>query len=204
MAGEWFMDVASLEDGEWVRWNSELAKQRDDVAQAVSEFEAHSGDHGKAAAMATAWLRQDAMLEQACVTRLLLADGHVAAFYALASGETRLTSSSKLERMGIRGGSRVGSSHIEWIARDRRAAKGTGLLAVQHAIYVALRVARDQGNRALTLDPFDTKTQAMWEAQGFHKSQTQLESGLRRLYVPLFGVDYGRLKRAAMGQPKTD
>jgi hypothetical protein len=197
---EWHFSIRDAADGEWLRWDSATASERPDLVEAVADFEAFAGKNDRAAREATAWLRQDSQREEACVTRILVVESHVAMFYAMASGETSITSSKRLERMGIHGGSRVGSSHIEWIGRDRRAPSGIGWLAIQHAITVALRISRLQGNRAMTLDPYDADTQAMWEAMGFHKSQTELDDGLRRLYIPLFGQDYGSLKRAS-GSP---
>jgi len=99
--------------------------------------------------------------------------------------------------MGITAGTRLSTSHLEWVGRDRRAPFGAGNHAVMHAIAVAKKVAELQGNRALTLDPFDAETQAMWLQKGFHKTQTELGDGLRRLYIPLFGLDYGSMKRDA-------
>jgi hypothetical protein len=192
--GDWGVSDVNVANGEWFVWNKETAEQHSELVDAVAAFEAQ-GKNEKAAGEATAWLKHAALDEAACVTRILVADNHVLAFYALASGEISLTSGRKLKKMGIEGGVRVGSSHVEWIGRDYRAPAGAGIAAIQHAIVVAVRVAALQGNRALTMDPYDAETQAMWESKGFHKSQTELAEGLRRLYVPLFGMDYGRLER---------
>ncbi len=191
---DWALAGADLDDGEWFRWDRQTRDDRPDIAEAVAEFDAHSSN-AKAAAAANAWFCNEALDEAACVTRVLLVEGRIASFYGLASGEVRLTSTKKLERMGIMGGSRVGSSHVEWVARDRRSPPGAGVLAVKHAIYVAYVIADLQGNRALTMDPFDKETEAMWRDKGFHRSQTELDDGLRRLYLPLYGAYYGSFDR---------
>ena len=69
---------------------------------------------------------------------------------------------------------------MEWIARDDRA-PGAGQLALKHAIATAVRVSLLQGNRALTLDPYDSGTAAMWKGIGFRNSQVDLGEGLKRL-----------------------
>jgi hypothetical protein len=190
MDDEWSLSSADLSNGEWFTWDHGVAADRLDLAQAIRDFDAHR-KNPDAADKATEWLRNEAVGEEACVTRLLVANDHVAAFYALASGEIKLTSGKRLEAMGIQGGARVGSSHVEWIARDRRA-PGAGKLAIHHAIATAVRVSRLQGNRALTLDPYDLGTAEMWKQLGFRNSQTELSDGLQRLFVPLFGRRYGR------------
>ena len=111
--------------------------------------------------------------EAACVTRLFVVKNHVAAFYALSSAEARLTSSSKLQRMGIMSGGRMGRRTWNGFVATARAS-GTSLYAVKHAIFVATKIAALQGNRALTLDPFDEETQDIWKAEGFHMTQTEL------------------------------
>ncbi|HWT95676.1 MAG TPA: hypothetical protein VN238_21940 [Solirubrobacteraceae bacterium] len=203
-SADWSLSRHDTETGEWFRWDAATAGKHPGLAAAVADFEAHGGKNAEAAARATAWLKDDALREAACVTRILVANGHVAAFYALASGEMILTSAKKLERLGIQGGQRVGSSHVEWIARDRRAHAGAGWLAVEHAIDLALRyVSRLQGNRVVTMDSYDQATQEMWRARGLRLSQSGDADGLRRLYIPLFGVDYGSLSRAADRGPET-
>jgi hypothetical protein len=194
LTDDWHVSSDHLLDGEWYRWDRPTAEDNASITEAVADFDA-GGRNAKAAAAANAWFKHEAIHEAACVTRLLVVNGHIAAFYALSSAEAALTSSSKLERMGVLGGSRLGASHLEWIGRDRRAPAGAGELAVKHAIYVAKKVAELQGNRALTLDPFDAETQEMWKSKGFHVTQTDLDGGLRRLYIPLFGSYYGKMKR---------
>jgi hypothetical protein len=179
---DWTLDEAALGGGEWVLWNTETAEDPRIVA-AVEAFEPHSTT-SNAASDAAAWLKGAAKHESACITRLLMVGDRLAAFYALASGEVTITSGKARERMGVQGGERVGSSHVEWIARDRRTPPGAGDLALKHAIYVATEVATLQGNCALTLDPFDAETSTMWKRKGFAATQTEIgNAGLRRLYL---------------------
>jgi len=194
MTDEWTLNANDLEKGEWFQWNRQVAEDMPGLAEAVGCFEAYS-KNGAAAQEGTEWLRHRAIHVTACVTRILVAAGHVAAFYALSSGEAVITSRKHREQMGG-DGVRFGSSHVEWIARDRRAPAGAGDDALRHAIFVATRVAELQGNVILTLDPFDAETQAMWRSKGLRNSQTvDAEGNLKRLYLPLTGRYMGPFNR---------
>jgi hypothetical protein len=190
----WKLSPGDLQDGEWFQWNIQIAEERPDLAGAVADFEAYS-KNAAAAEEGTAWLRKRSAELTACVTRILVTQGHVAAFYALSSGEAIITSEKHQAQMGG-AGARFGSSHVEWIARDHRAPSGAGDKALRHAIYVAILVAELQGNAILTLDPFDLETQEMWRQKGLRNSQTEDEDGvLRRLYLPITGPYLGPFDR---------
>lgn len=186
---------------EWFVWNEATAAQHPELEQAVADFEADGKANATAAEDVTRWFRREAIRQGACVTRILVADGHVAAFYALSSGEMTLGSSQNLKTMGMHvplGPPRswdVGASHIEVIGRDHRAPPGVGMVAIQHAISVARLVANLQGTLALTLDPADAPTQEMWCRRGFWRTERNAGTGLRRLYVPLRGPHYGSIPR---------
>jgi hypothetical protein len=195
VAGDWEISLEKAQSGEWFQWNLQIAEEREELKEAVAEFEAYSKNE-KAAQEGTAWLRDLSAETTTCVTRILVAHGHIAAFYALTSGEAIVTSEKHQKQMGHEGGSRLGSSHVEWIARDRRASGGAGDLALRHAIFVATEVNRIQGNPILTLDPFDLETQQMWRNKGLRNSQTVDEAGeLHRLYLPLTGPYMGPFDR---------
>jgi hypothetical protein len=81
------------------------------------------------------------------------------------------------------------------VARDRRAPSGAGKYLLKHALGIAALTDSLQGNRALTLDPRDSLTQEMWLKQGFRRTETELDGGLRRLYAPVFGPYWGSLER---------
>ncbi len=190
----WELDADDLHDGEWFQWNLQVAEERPELVPAVADFEAYSKNKA-AAKEGTDWFRDKSADLASCVTRILIAGGHVAAFYALSSGEAIITSEKHQLQMGG-GGARFGSSHVEWIARDRRAPSGAGDKALRHAIYVAILVAELQGNVILTLDPFDLETQEMWRQKGLRNSQTKDEGGeLHRLYLPLYGPYLGPFDR---------
>lgn len=195
VAGDaWELSANDLHDAEWFQWNLQVAEEHPELAAAVAEFEAYSKNEA-AAKEGTEWFRDRAIELTSCVTRILVVNGHVAAFYALSSGEAIISSEKHQAQMGG-GGARFGSSHVEWIARDRRAAAGAGDKALRHAIYVATLVAELQGNVILTLDPFDLETQEMWRQKGLRNSQTKDEDGdLRRLYLPLYGPYLGPFDR---------
>ena len=194
VAGDWTLSAEDVKDGEWFQWNLQVAEERPDLGTAVSEFEAYS-KNAAAAEEGTSWFRDCSAELTACVTRILVAQEHVAAFYALSSGEAIITSEKYQEQMGG-GSARFGSSHVEWIARDRRAPAGAGDKALRHAIYIAILVGDLQGNAILTLDPFDSETQAMWRQKGLRNSQTEDENGqLKRLYLPISGPYMGPFDR---------
>src|SRR5215204_1555118 len=186
MPDDWTLSVADLAKGEWFQWNRQVAEEVPQLMEAVAGFEAYSKNEA-AAREGTEWLQHRATEVTACVTRILVVAERVAAFYALSSGEAVITSEKHRKQMGG-DGIRFGSSHVEWIARDRRAPAGAGDDALRHAIFVATRVAELQGNVILTLDPFDAETQEMWRSKGLRNSQTIDNAGeLKRLYLPLAG-----------------
>ncbi len=197
----WRLTEADLGRAEWFVWNDEVAETAPELREAVAEFEADGAANATAAADVTQWFRREAVLQGACITRMLVVDGHVATFYALSSGEMSLGATDNLKAMGMHvplgppRDWRVGVSHIEVIGRDHRAPPGVGMVAIRHAISMAKYVANLQGNLAVTLDPADRKTQEMWRRRGFARTGREAGDGLRRLYVPLRGPYYGPIDR---------
>lgn len=197
----WHLSESDMERAEWFLWNPEVAAERPDLQAAVADFEADGSANATAAEGVTRWFLREAIRQGACITRILVVDGHVATFYALSSGEMSLGATDNLKAMGMHvplGPPRdwtVGASHIEVIGRDHRAPPGVGMIAIQHAISMAKYVANLQGTLALTLDPADMKTQEMWRRRGFARTGRSAGNGLRRLYVPLFGPYYGPIDR---------
>jgi len=197
----WKLSESDMERAEWFLWNAEVAEAEPELREAVNEFEADGSANVTAAEDVTRWFCREAIRQGACITRMLVVNGHVATFYALSSGEMSLGAADNLKAMGMHvplGPPRdwtVGASHIEVIGRDHRAPSGVGMIAIQHAILMAKHVAGLQGNLALTLDPADPKTQEMWRRRGFARSEREVGAGLRRLYLPLFGPYYGPIDR---------
>lgn len=197
----WHLTEADMERAEWFLWNAEAAETAPELRGAVAEFEADGAANATAAEDVTRWFHREAVHQGACLTRMLVVDGHVATFYALSSGEMSLGATDNLKAMGMHvplGPPRdwtVGASHIEVIGRDHRAPPGVGMIAIQHAVSVAKYVADLQGNLALTLDPADRKTQEMWRRRGFARSEREVGAGLRRLYLPLRGPYHGPIDR---------
>lgn len=131
----WQLSEPNMEQAEWFLWNPEIAAERPDRQEAVAEFEADRAANETAAEDVTRWFRREAVDQGACVTRILVVEGH---------------------------------------------AKVTATL---------------QGTLALTLDPADKKTQAMWLRRGFVRTMRRAGPGLHRLYVPLRGPYYGPIDR---------
>lgn len=196
---EWHLTDDDLHRAEWFRWDASVADDRPDLAEAVAAFDAFSERNPSAAQHVTEWFVAHAQVQRACVTRIMVSEGRVAAFYSLSSAEMSIGATQNLTEMGVfrepgpPDSFRVGSSHVEFIARDRRSPPGTGKFALRHAFGVATITAGMQGNLALTLDPADHATEAMWRAQGFRNTERTLTGGLRRLYHPIFGPAYGPL-----------
>jgi hypothetical protein len=197
----WKLSESDMERAEWFLWNAEVAEAEPELCEAVNEFEADGSANTAAAEDVTRWFRREAVRQGACITRMLVVNGHVATFYALSSGEMSLGAADNLKAMGMHvplGPPRnwtVGASHIEVIGRDHRAPPGVGMVAIRHAISMAKYVAGLQGNLAVTLDPADLKTQEMWRRRGFARSERQVGAALRRLYLPLRGPYYGPIER---------
>jgi hypothetical protein len=197
----WKLSASDMDRAEWFLWNAEVAATSPDLCKAVAEFEADGAANTTAAEGVTRWFRREAARQGACITRILVVDSHIAAFYALSSGEMSLGATDNLKAMGMHvplgppRDWRVGVSHIEVIGRDHRAPPGVGMIAIRHAISMAKYVADLQGTLALTLDPADLKTQEMWRRRGFARTGRAAGDGLRRLYVPLRGPYYGPIDR---------
>jgi hypothetical protein len=197
----WKLSKSDVERAEWFLWSPETAAERPELREAVADFQADGSANQTAAEDVSRWFRREAIHQGACVTRILVVDDHVAAFYALSSGEMMLGSPDNLRQMGVHialgAGSdwTVGASHIEVIGRDRRAPSGAGMVAIKHAITVAKLAATLQGTLALTLDPADRNTQEMWLRRGFVRTMRAAGPGLRRLFVPLRGPYYGPIDR---------
>lgn len=172
------------ENDEWFILSRDLLEGREDIRRAIEAFE---GDpRHPVSAEGADWLKKAAIYERACITRLLLNGGYLAAFYGLASAEVTITRPKELERLGIHGGRRVPASHMDWVVRSRYF-KGIGERVLLHATVVARDVATAQGNLVLSLDPYDDGTATMWRGFGFTQSATEVGEGLRRMYLPLFG-----------------
>jgi hypothetical protein len=201
MAHEFGIGLEELDHAEWFLCAPDVLHEHAPLASAIAEFEATAEKNPDAADEATRWLQEDAAKQQAAVTRLMVASGHLVGFYTLVSAEMEISATQNLQdlgyhrRLGPAGLVRIGSSHIEVISRDRRAPSGAGKYLVKHALGIAALTDNLQGNRAITLDPRDGVTQEMWLRQGFRRTDTELGGGMRRLYAPVFGPYWGSLER---------
>jgi hypothetical protein len=183
-------DVWAQNGDEWFSWNTETAETYPELADAVGQFQ--PDPKHRAGQEAAEWLARHAKREKACMTRLLVVGGEVAAFYAIASAEVTISRPKELQRLGVLSGdaSRVPCSHLEWIARAHKHYGAVEKLLF-HATAVAQDVAALQGNVVLSLDPYNEQVAKVWrDKYGFRKSRTEID-GLPRMYLPLFG--YGAL-----------
>jgi hypothetical protein len=176
-------------EGLWYQWTPINAESvaYEDVAQAVEGFESLENPAGRAA---TAWLKDEALANHpSTVTYVLMRDGRVEGFIAMASASVTLKQSHR-KKLGP--GQRdyplsptQGASLVAWLAKHREAeTAGSRLLA--YALSIALDVARLQGTVAFVLDPYDEESAAQWmNRHRFRRSETEARAGLRRLWIPL-------------------
>jgi len=181
--------TAPYEGGVWHRLDFHVVASEPALAQATQRFKAsEEGPAGTAgAAGASRWLREFAIDDRGSVTRVLLEDGEVIAFYTLSSGQAEIRDASKRDVLKLLGGPEIGSSHINWIARAENAPPGAATAAILHAGSVASELALQEGKGLLTLDPYDAATDRMWREWGFEPTDTpsSTDESLRRLYIPL-------------------
>lgn len=180
---------AAYEGGVWHRLDFHVVASEPALAKATQRFKASkegpAGTDG--AAGATRWLREFAIDDRGSVTRVLLDDGEVIAFYTLSSGQAEIRDGSKRDVLKLLGGPEIGSSHINWIARAENAPPGAATAAILHAASVASELALQEGKGLLTLDPYDAATERMWREWGFEPTDTpsSTDESLKRLYIPL-------------------
>ncbi|HSZ14153.1 MAG TPA: hypothetical protein VK790_08965 [Solirubrobacteraceae bacterium] len=180
--------MSSGSEGSWYQWTPANAASAaySDIEQAIAAFESIDTDAGREAAR---WLREDALLDHpSTITYVLLHDGQIDGYFAIASGSVTLT---QRHRKGLSPGQRdyllsptQGASLIAWVARHRDSqTRGRGI--VLYALFIALKVSRLQGTPVAVLDPFDDETAALWvERYGFRRSRTPGGNDVR-LWVPL-------------------
>ncbi len=168
----------------FLRWNSESAAEYPELVEEVAQFDAGQRD---AAQQAVSWLRERSLLVPAeSVARLLLDNGRLLGFYALASASTELTRSQR-RALGASERRTQPATLLTQIARDIRAPAGTGGVLLQHAWAVARRGASEIAATMLALDPYDSDTAEMWiNRWGFRDSAGPGPGGdEHRLWIPL-------------------
>jgi hypothetical protein len=175
----------------WCQWTPATAESRafEDVVRAVEKFRSLDNRPGREA---TRWLQEEALANHpSTVSYVLMRDGRIEGYFALASGSVELKQS---HRKALSAGQRShrlsptqGASLVTWIARHGEATID-GQLLLKFALSIARRAAFLQGAVALVLDPFDEKLSKLWiEQYGFVRSQTRVRGGeLRRLWLPLY------------------
>lgn len=167
-----------------MRWTPTQAAEYPELAAQVADFDAGDRD---AALYAASWLRDRSLIVPAeSVARLLLSDGRLLGFYALASGSAELTRSQRRELGGSDRRTQP-ATILTQIARAHSSPSGTGAQLLQHAWAVALRGATEIAATVLALDPYDSQTAEMWiNRWGFHKSAGPGPGGHEhRLWLPL-------------------
>lgn len=152
----------------FLRWTSARAAEYPELAAQVATFDA--GDR-EAARQASSWLRERGLLAPAeSVARLLLDNGRILGYYALASGSAELTVSQRRE-LGDSDRRTQPATILTQIARERSSPPGTGAQMLEHALAIARRAASEIAATMLALDPHDADTTDMWiRRYGFRES----------------------------------
>jgi hypothetical protein len=168
----------------FLRWTPARAAEYPELVDEVAQFDAGQRD---AAQQAVSWLRERSLIVPAeSVARLLLDNGKLLGFYALASASTELSRSQRQELGGSERRTQP-ATLLTQIARDIRAPAGTGGVLLQHAWAVARRGAGEIAATMLALDPYDSDTAEMWTGRwGFRDSAGPGPGGdEHRLWIPL-------------------
>lgn len=138
-----------------------------ELTVAIDVFDAGQREAARAAAD---WFKQDARRQyDTARTRLLVADGRVLGFYALASAQVKLSGTDREQSFaGVEHS--IPAALIAWIAKAQDAAiEGREILL--HAAATARRAAEHQATAMLVVDPFDDDTSQMWQERfGFRAS----------------------------------
>ena len=172
----------------FLRWTPAAAAEYPELVEEVAQFDDERlMARPPAAQQAVSWLRERSLLVPAeSVARLLLDNGRLLGFYALASGSGELTVSQRRE---LGGGERrtQPATLLSQIARDIRAPAGTGGVLILHAVAVSRRGARQIAATMFTLDPYDSDTAEMWKRSYGFRDSAAPEPGADelRLWIPL-------------------
>lgn len=171
----------------FVHWTPSVADAVPEVVDAIAGFKPIYCAAGWACA---AWLRDRALREpHESATRLLLKDGAVLGFYALANGAAQLARRDR-EELEVRYVTQP-AVILTQIARAE-AAPGVGETLLLHAIGVARRSTQYSAATVFALDPHDDKTSEMWRERGFRESELGppgRDDGPKRLWIPLGARD---------------
>jgi hypothetical protein len=150
-----------------------------ELTVAIDTFDAGEREAAKAA---THWLKHNAGRHyDTARTRLLVADGRVLGFYALASAQVKLRGTDRQQSFaGVEHS--IPAALIAWIAKAQDAAiEGREILL--HAAATARRATEHQATAVLVVDPFDDDTSQMWQERfGFRASAGRHS---KRLWVSL-------------------
>lgn len=174
--------------GDWVLWTPELASSEPEIFQAIDQFESRDCDAGKAA---TSWLKESALDNHpSTVTQLLVLDGRIEAFFALCSGQVRLSQRQRKRLLrrgtGLYPGKRLHEllptqpvALIAWLAKHKESdIPGEEILLQASAAALEVIEVIGQGQIAIALDPFDRETSDFWKREfDFKSSQLPKKEG---------------------------
>lgn len=168
----------------WYRWTPERAKQSD-IARAVHEFQSIDTPAGHAAAT---WLKERSLAAHgSVVTWLMMLDQQLEGFYAIAGSQVRLTQRHRatIAPNATAMAPTQPASLILFMARHRDG-RVPGRKLMLHATYVALQVAKLQGNIALVFEAYDEETaSALLANYPFRRGVRESDREPLRLWMPI-------------------
>jgi hypothetical protein len=191
-----FLDFLEDQGGEWIIWTPELAAKEPEIVDAVRAFNSLDIPAGRAASN---WLKESSLDNHpSTVTQLLLKDGRVEAFFALCSGQAKLSQRhrKKLLRrgVGLYPGRRLHELHplqpvalIAWLAKASDSDfPGDEILLQASAAAIEVVEISGQGQIGIALDPFDDETADFWKKRYRFRTSQELDgrSCLWRTIMP--------------------
>ncbi len=176
-AQEW-LRLLSEREPSWLTLPPSKIELPRELTAAIDAFDA--GER-QAARAASDWLRKEAHASyDTARTRLLVADGRVLGFYALASAQVALSTEQRARSFGGVPHVSIAASLVAWMAKAA-GAQVDGRELLLHAVATARRASVLQATAVLVVDPFDEETGEMWQQRfGFRRSAEK-----RRLWLSL-------------------
>ena len=176
----WYLAPVEQKIEGWTRWQPLHADSAawDDLAEAVEAFEPPCNPAGEECAE---WLKEQALHDYPhTATWVLFKSGLIEGFFAISSGLLEISYPDSGQDGEVEK-EKWPCSQIKWLCkRDRGKFHGRSMF--MQAAFQASEVAKLQGNVALVIDPFDSKTAAVLERR--HEFLRRSDQG--QLWLPLY------------------
>lgn len=167
----------------FVRWTPTVAADDPALAEAVAAFVPMDVPSGVAVA---SWLKERALAQPGSATPyLMVRNGRVAGFYALAAASVELRGSHR-NSIGAELPPTVPAYLIAQLGRASWSEPGSGRRLLAHAMAKAREASLTAAAVALVVDPFDDGTAELWRRWGFRTSSMSI-GDTRRMWMRLYG-----------------